>query len=113
MFVYSFGIDSGKCVCGSCASRKARIPRVDDYKLFKVCISCHRELDTQRKYRVDVFEEMNTSTAGGSSTSCKAADDEVKVIVGSAGVTADDREPVVFAVEDERGVSNAAASNER
>ena len=48
-------IFSGKCMCGSCSREKARILRIDEYKLFKVCRTCANELKENRKYREDVF----------------------------------------------------------
>ena len=64
-YLHIYVFHSGKCVCGSCATHKARITRIDEYKLFKVCCTCVRELNAQRKYRVDVFEDVTETTTTG------------------------------------------------
>lgn len=46
-FYYSL---SGKCVCEICSRDKVRIPRIDAYKLFKVCNPCALEIKDSRSY---------------------------------------------------------------
>jgi hypothetical protein len=55
-YIY-YNFKSAKCVCGGCSREKARIVRIDDFKLYKVCSVCANSLKASRAYRYDVFED--------------------------------------------------------
>ena len=42
--------DSGACICEQCSKDKVRIPKFDEYALFRVCNHCSKELKEQRNY---------------------------------------------------------------
>ena len=41
---------SGACICEQCSKDKVRIPKFDEYSLFRVCNHCSKELKEQRTY---------------------------------------------------------------
>ena len=50
---------SGKCVCEMCSREKIRIERIDTNKLFKVCLTCARDLKSSRRYGVQAYTESD------------------------------------------------------
>lgn len=59
--IHVWVVCSGKCVCELCSREMVRIPKIDEWKLFKVCNPCAKEIKETRVYGAD-------SRRGGSSS---------------------------------------------